>query len=182
MQINYKATLLAISFAAIGSLVFGANEDRLVKLDAERNDLLKEITNELSYGHMKLADAEALKGELDNVVSLETKWKEGRQVKLDAIAKTLQRIRVDVKGAIYPKKVWMGIDSHNMAIKEKIDALFASGKLTKEEAENLGREEQTLRDHETVNDSANGLEFDDAVSIAKEIQQLNRKIAELSNK
>ena len=104
MQINYKATLLTISFAAIGSLAFGANEDRLVKLDAQRNDLLKVITNELSYGHMKLADAEALKGELDNVVNLETKWKEGKQVKLVTISQTLQSIRKDVNGAIYPKK------------------------------------------------------------------------------
>ncbi len=144
--------------------------------------ILKQITNELSYGHMKLADAERLKGELDNVVTLETKWKEHRQVKLETIAKRLQRIHKDVNGAIYPHKVWMGIDSHNMAIKKKIDALFASGKLTKEEAENLGQQEQTLRDRETVNDSANGLEFDDAISIAKDIHQLNGKIAELSKK
>ena len=80
------------------------------------------------------------------------------------------------------KKVWMGIDSHNMSIKEKIDALFASGRLSKEEAENLEQEEQTLRDREIVNDSTNGLEFDDAVSIAKEIHQLNAKIAELSKR
>ncbi len=77
MQINYKASVLAISFVLFGSVSFAANDEALIKLDAQRNDILKEITNELSYGHMKLADAERLKGELDKVVTLETKWKEG---------------------------------------------------------------------------------------------------------
>ncbi len=38
MQINYKAALLAISFVVTSPIAFGANEDRLIKLDAQRND------------------------------------------------------------------------------------------------------------------------------------------------
>ncbi len=103
-----------------------------------------------------------------------------RQVKLVTISKALQKVRTDVSTATHADKVWMGIDSHNMTIRKKIDSLFASGKLSKEEAENLGQEEQTLRDRETVNDASHGLEFDDAVSISRDIQQLNKKIADLS--
>jgi hypothetical protein len=179
MQI-YKA-LPCLTVLLLGTACFGANDDQLLKLDGDRNDLLKQIINELSYGHMQLADAQRTKCELDKIVSLETAYKEGRQIKLSTISLALQKVRDDVKDAIHTNKVWMGIDSSNMALRKKIDANFSAHKLTKEEAENLGKEEQTLRARETVNDATNGLEYNDAEALAKEIQQLDKKIDELSS-
>ncbi len=179
---KFQAITLCLGFLLICPNSFAANGDQLIQLDNDRNNLLKQITNELSYGHLKLADAERLKGELDRVVSLETKYKEGHQVSLLRISNTIKKIRSDVNGAISPTKVWMGIDPQNKALKEKINAAFAAGKITKDEAQNLEQEEQTLRDREIVNDTTNGLEFDDAMSIAKEVNQLDQKIGELSSR
>jgi len=179
MQI-FKA-VPCLAFLLLGPACLGANDDQLLKLDSDRNDLLKQITNELSYGHMRLVDAQRTKSELDKIVTLETAYKEGRQVPLRTISLALKKVRADVKDAIHPNKVWMGIDSNNKAIRKKIDAAYAAKKITQQEAENLGQEEQTLRDRETVNDTTNGLEYDDAIAIAKEIQQLNRKINQLSS-
>jgi hypothetical protein len=87
----------------------------------------------------------------------------------------------DVKASMHPDKVWMGIDPHNKALRQKIDKYFDEKKLNKDEADNLGREEQILRDRETVNDSSSGLKYDDAMSIAKASQQLDSKIDSLAN-
>jgi hypothetical protein len=181
MQNNITKMVLVLGLLISSPACLGANGSQLIQLDQDRNDLLKQITNELSYGHMTLEDAEKTKGELDKIVSLETAYKEGKQVKLKTISLALQKVHGDVKAAIHPNKVWMGIDSHNRALKEKIDAAFDAKKLNRDEADNLGQQEQVLRDRETVNDSSNGLEYDDAVSIAKAIQDLDKKIDALSN-
>ncbi len=180
MQNNLTKMALVIGLVLSSPACFGANGDKLIQLDNDRNDLLKEITNQLSYGRMTLADAEKTKGELDNIVAMETKYKDGN-LKLNAISSRLDKVKADVKAATHPDKVWMGINSHNKALKEKIDAAFDAKKLTRDEADNLGQQEQVLRDRETVNDTSNGLEFDDAISIAKAIQDLDKKIDELSN-
>ena len=104
---------------------FGANEDQLLRLDADRNDLLKQITNELSYGKMTLADAQTTKSDLDQVVILETLYKEGKQVQLSTISLDFKSLK-EVEAAIHPQKVWMGIDSHNKTLRQKIDAAFAA--------------------------------------------------------
>jgi hypothetical protein len=178
---GFKIIILCLGFLLATTNCFGANDDQLIQLDNDRNDLLKQITNELAYGRMQLVDAERLKGELDKIVSLETAYKDGKQVQLKQISLALAKIRGDVKDAIHPDKVWMGIDSKNKAMRQKIDKYFAAGKLTKAEAENLGRQEQILRDRETVNDASGGLVYDDAISIAKDIWQLDKKIDELAN-
>jgi len=179
MQIFKIVPSLALSL--IGLACLGANGDELIKLDADRNDLLKQITNELAYGHMTLVDAQSCKRELDHVVSLETAYKEGKKVQLRTISLALEKDRADIKAAIHPDKVWMGIDSENMTLRKKIDANFKAKKLTKEQAENLGQQEQTLRARETVSDTTNGLDYSHAETLAKEIQQLDEKIDNLSN-
>ena len=182
MRSSIKAILLSMGIISFMPGCLGANGDQLIKLDADRNDILTQITNELAYGHLNLVDAQRLKSELDKIVTLETKYKEGHQVQLKTITDSLQSIRQDVKVTIHPNKVWMGIDSHNMALKQKIDAALDANKLTKEEADNLELEEQTLRNRETVSDSTSGLEYDDAISMAKEIARLSKKIDELSSR
>ncbi len=178
---RFRASVLSMAFLLISPGCFGANGSELIQLDSDRNDLLKQITNELSYGRMTLADAERTKGELDKVVALETKYKDGTIKRLQPIRLALQKTQADIKAAIHPDKVWMGIDSHNKALKEKIDAAFDAKKLTRDEADNLGQQEQVLRDRETVNDTSNGLEYDDAISIATAIQELDKKIDQLAN-
>ncbi len=66
-------------------------------------------------------------------------------------------------------------------MRQKIDKYFDEKKLNKDEADNLGQQEAVLRDRETVNDTSNGLEYDDAISIAKDILDLDKKIDELAN-
>lgn len=124
MQI-FKA-LPCLAVLLVMPACFGANEDQLLRLDADRNDLLKQITNELSYGKMTLADAQTTKSDLDQVVTLETLYKEGKQVQLSTISLDLEKVRKEVKAAIHPQKVWMGIDSHNKTLRQKIDAAFAA--------------------------------------------------------
>jgi hypothetical protein len=174
-------TILCSALFLIGPACFAANGDALIQLDNDRNDLLKKITNELSYGRMTLVDAEKNKGQLDKIVALETNYKEGGKVQLRTISLALKKVQDDVKASIHPDKVWMGIDPHNKALRQKIDKYFDEKKLNKDEASNLGREEQILRDRETVNDASSGLEYDDAISIAKSIQQLDSKIESLAN-
>jgi len=181
MNNNFKAGFLMASFIFLSPLSWSANDDQLIKLDNDRNDLLKKITNELSYGRMTLVDAEKTKRELDKIVSLETAYKEGKQVKLRTISLALQKVQGDVKAAMHPDKVWIGIDPHDKALRQKIDKYFDAKKLTKDEADNLGQQEQVLRDRETVNDTSNGLEYDDAISIAQATLDLDKKIEDLAN-
>ncbi len=182
MHNNTKAILLLMGIFSISPICFAANGDALIQLDNDRADQLQHITNELSYGHLSLDDAKRLKGELDTIIPLETKYKEGHQVKLKTISDRLDKIRQDIKAAIQPNKVWMGIDCRNMALRQKIDAALDANKLTKEEAENLGLEEKTLRNHENESDTTDGLTYDDAIATAAEILRLDKKIDELSNK
>lgn len=183
MRNNLKAGLLIIALSSLSIPGWAANGDKLVQLDQDRSNLLNEITNQLSYGYINVADAERLNGKLDNVVAMETKYKEGHQkIEFVKITNALKAVRVDLQKTISPKKVWMGIDSHNMALKEKIDAALNAGKLNKDEASNLELEEATIRNGETVNDTSNGLQYDDAVSTAKQINQLNAKIDRLSSR
>lgn len=181
MQNNITKMVLVLGLVLSGPACLGANGSQLIQLDQDRSDLLNKITNELSYGRMTLADAQRTKAELDKVVALETKYKDGSVKTFQPIKLALQKAQADVKASTHPDKVWMGIDANNRALKQKIDKYFDEKKLTKDEADNLGQQEQVLRDRETVNDTSNGLIYDDAISIATAIQDLDKKIDQLAN-
>lgn len=181
MNRNITHIALAAAVLLFSQPVWADNGDELTQLDDQREQLLDQITNELAYGHISPSDAEKNKDELDKIVSMETTYKEGGAMKLRTISLALDKIKEDIKESIHPNKVWMGIDTHNMALKQKIDRYEKDNKLTREEADDLGRQEQVLRDRETVSDTSQGLEFDDAITLAHDIQNLDQKIDELAN-
>src|SRR5271156_1679582 len=97
--------------------------DQLVNLDAQRNDLLKQITTQLVAGKVGPTDAQQLKAGLDNVVQIETRAQEDKNI-TDAeykdIKDALDKVQSQIQADTHPTKVWMGIDSRDITLQNKI--------------------------------------------------------------
>ncbi len=118
--------------------------DVLTDTDSRRDDLLKQITQELVAGKITPGDAQKLKSELDNVVKLETIAQEDKQVtpeELNNINTALETARSHTVAATHQDKVWLGINCKNMTLHDKISDALNSHKISQEQATSLNDEE-----------------------------------------
>ncbi len=161
-----------------------ADSNQLTSLDAQRNDLLKQITAQLVAGKIGPTDAQLLKSGLDNVVQLETRAQEDKIVtdaEYQDIANALAQTRSQLATAVHPQKVWMGIDAHDTTLQRKISDALGSHKISKEQADSLMQEAEMLRAREANGSPTNEFEFDDAVSIAGDLLTLDSKIDQVAS-
>lgn len=156
-----------------------ANDDQLVQIDKGRNEALTNITERLIRGQLSPNAAKQLKVELDDVTKLESHAQEDHILTDNEIynmSKCLEKVRSDIDSQTHKTKVWMGIDSNDKTIHEKISDALAAKRLDKEEAESLEIEYEKLRSREGTGYPISRMEYADAISIADDLQTLNKKI------
>ena len=174
-----RIALLAASLILFPSAAFCAIDNELISLDSRRNDLLKQLTDGLIKGKVTAANAQTIKDELDNVVKLETRAKEepltGPEC-INQINSSLQQSKSHIQAAIHPTKVWLGIDSQDKTLEQRITDALDKNKITKIQAESLKQEFDELRARESNGDPTRGFEFNDALALAGDIQTLSDKI------
>ncbi len=147
--------------------------------DLQRNELLKKVANGLVSGKVSIEDAQKLKGELDNVVKLETRAQEDPLTspeRLQEINNTLKEIQTHIDASTHPTKVWIGIDSRDRTLDQKITDALDRKAISKEQAEGLKQQYDELRAREANGDPTHGFEFDDAISLAVDTQTLGSNI------
>jgi hypothetical protein len=74
----------------------------------------------------------------------------------------------------HEKKIWRGIDPHDTALDRKIADALSSGRVKKEEAGALQREEEALKARETAVLDSNDLS--EAIAVANDEQSLEAKL------
>ena len=154
-------------------------EGDLTNLDLQRNEVLKEVTTGLVNGKISIEDAQKLKNELDGVIKLETAAKEdtlSSPERLQEISKTINQIHDHVNNAIHPTKLWLGIDSQDKTLEQKITNALNHKLISKERAEEFKQQWDELRARESNGDPSHGFEFEDAMSLAVDVQTLNSNI------
>jgi hypothetical protein len=164
------------------SRAMSANEDELTQLDTQRNEALNKITAGLIEGKVFPNIARQLKEELDNVTKLESHARADQVVpttEIYNISKCLDKARTDIKAQTHTTKVWMGINSRDTTLHNKIADALAAGKINKEQAKTLEQEYEKLRNREVSGYPINALEFTDAITIADDLQILSNKIDQL---
>ncbi len=148
-------------------------ENDIDKIDTQRNEMLKQVTTGLVSGRISIDDAKKLKGELDNIVKLEDKAKEDPLTSPEAlqnITGNLQTIRTEIDASTHPTKIWLGIDSRDNTLERKITEALDKKAISKEQAESFKLQFDELRERESNGDPSRGMEFDDAMSLAADIQ------------
>ncbi len=158
--------------------------NQLTILDAQRDDLLKQITAQLVAGKIGPTDAQLLKTSLDNVIKMETEAQEDKNVTTEeyqGVANAIAQTRGQLATAIHPTKVWMGISSRDTTLQKKINDALDSHKISKEQADSLTQEFEMLRARESNGSPTNEFEFDDALSIAGDLLTLDGKINQVAS-
>lgn len=170
---------VAISWLTIMPNGFCTIDTDINNLDLQRNELLKRIIAGLTSGKLSITDAQRLKNELDNIVQLESTAKEdaiSSPEHVKQISEAVQNTSKDIDKAIQPTKVWLGINADDKTIEQKITNALASKAISKEQAENFKQQFDELRARESNGDPAHGYEFEDAMSLAVDIQTLDNNI------
>jgi len=185
----YRSKKIAIG--VLSSLLFcqphafcADSATELVKLDGQRNEILKQITSGLVSGKVTPTDAQQLKNELDGTVKLEARAQEDQTVtaaELSDISGALDQVRTHLATASHAKKVWVGIDSRDNTLEKNISDALVTRKISKEQADGLMQEAETLRAREANGSPTNEFEFTDAISLAGDIQTLAGKIDQLAS-
>jgi len=178
------AITIISSFLLSQTSALCAETDPLISLDAQRNDLLKQITAQLVAGKIGPTDAQQLKTGLDNVVKLETHAQEDKNVtpeECSNIENALEQVRSQLGTATHTTKVWMGIDSHDTTMRTKISNALETRKISKDQAGALMQEEEKLRARESNGSPTNEFEFTDAISIAGDLLTLDGRIDQLAS-
>ena len=167
---------LLVLFPPSGSCTI---ETDINTLDLQRNELLKHITTGLVNGKISIEEAQRLKGELDNIIKLETKAKEeplSSPERLQEINSSLKDVHSHIDTATHSTKIWLGIDSHDRTLEKKITDALDSKAISKEQAEGFKQQYDELRAREANGDPTHGFEFDDALALAVDTQILNSNI------
>jgi len=177
--------LKRVAITVLSSLIlfpasaYCAIENELSAIDTQRDEVLKQLTGELISGKISIEDAQKLKGELDDVVKLETKAKEEPLTSAERITEinsALQQVRSHIAATTHATKVWLGIDSQDRTLDKKITDALEARKITKDQASDLKQASDGLRARESNGDPTHSMEYTDALSLAQDIQTLNSKI------
>lgn len=159
-----------------------ATDDQLTQLDKQRNETLNKITERLIEGKISPNIARQLKAELDDVVKLESHAREDNKVtttEIYNISKCLDKVHSHIDSQTHTTKIWMGINSRDKTLHEKITNALAAGTISKEQANTLEKDYEQLRAREVSGYPTNSLEFTDAITIADDLLSLNSKIERL---
>lgn len=177
----FKRVVLSVAavLVLLPPSVFCTIETDITNADQQRNELLKQVTTGLVNGKISIEDAQKLKGELDNIVKLETRAQEDPLTspeRLQEIKSTLNDIHNHINAATHPTKIWLGLDSRDKTLDQKITGALDKKSISKEQAEGLKQQYDELRAREANGDPTHGFEFDDAISLAVDTQTLNSNI------
>jgi seryl-tRNA synthetase len=154
-------------------------QDELTNLQSQRNELSKQVIAGLVNGTMSVQDAQKLKNELDDVIKLETRLKRTplhSSEQLKQISFVLLRTSSNIEKATHSSKIWLGIDSRNKILEQKISDALADGTISKKQAENFTKQLETLRSRASNSYPERGITFTEALALAIDMQRFNNDI------
>src|SRR5580658_3563191 len=115
---NMAIALLALSFLVGGEVIASVGDD-VDKLDAQRNELVREITSNLADGKLSVEEAQSLKNGSDKVLRLESQAKEDPRY-LQNLTDAIQQSRLDIQHTVHTTKVWLGIEGADRNLQQQV--------------------------------------------------------------
>ncbi len=179
---RFSSVIILALLASQTNGAFATVGDDVDKLDAQRNELVKEITVELSNGKLTIEEAQHLKNESDNALKLESIAREDAAHNpgcLQNMSTAIQTAYTNFRKTVHPTPVWLGVHGFDKTLREEISDALAAGRVNKEEAGGLKKEAEELSARGSNADPGQGFKFDDAMSLAVDIETFQKKLGGL---
>jgi hypothetical protein len=153
-------------------------EDKLRALDARRNELTREVTAQLASGHLSAESARNLSQELQssNMLQSQLKSDTDKETYISALTASLNETKSHIDAQVTKKKAWIGIDPRNTVMDRKIADALASGRIDKETAGNLQREEDSWKAR-AASSRSETLDFSEALGLADDYNRLDSEVS-----
>lgn len=146
-------------------------------LEQRRLVLMKGIVDNLVQGKISSTEAQEIAGQLGDVLALQAKLSSDKNLSdayMQGLSASLDRASAQLASVKHEKRIWRGINPHDTALDRKIADALSSGRVNKEEAGSLQRENDALKARETaVLDSVN---LSEAIAVANDQQALEQKL------
>ena len=174
---------MACAFILVNSpTVFAqSTDDQLRQLDARRTELTHEVTAQLASGHLSAESARNLSQELQasNMLQSQLKNDQDKATYITALTASLNETKSHIDAQVTKKKAWIGIDPRNTVMDRKIADALSSGRIDKETAGNMQRQEDSWKARASSCRSET-VDFSEALGLADDYNKLDTEVSGVS--
>jgi hypothetical protein len=167
--------LVCLSLPAFADTTVSSPES----LEQRRLILNRQIIDNVVQGRLTTDEAKQFSDQLGDVLALQANLKSDKALDatyLEGLSRSLDRVGEQLNSVRTRKRVWRGIDPHDTALERKVADALSSGRVSKEEAAGLQREQDSLKAREAAMLESNSSNLNEVMAVANDAVALEAKL------